>query len=130
MRRAAGSASVAARYRLPVFAEIADLLNAGGLETVAGLDRLVRELDGERGLPVLLRQYLRLNGRVLSVSRDPAFADAMDALLVVDMLDMPAAHLERCCGRDGAARIRRYWDQQMPASSGTAAFEVVSHARA
>jgi hypothetical protein len=57
-QRVAGRASVAARLRLPVLAEIDDLLSAGGVDTVAELDRLVRELEGERGLPALLRQYL------------------------------------------------------------------------
>jgi hypothetical protein len=32
----------------------------------------------------------------------------MDALIVVNLLDMPASHLERYCGREGAERIRRY----------------------
>jgi hypothetical protein len=42
----------------------------------------------------------------MAVSRDPQFADAMDALIVVDLLDLPANHLERYCGRDGAEKIR------------------------
>ncbi len=84
------------------------LVAAGGIEDVGRLDRLVRELEGGRGVPVLLRQYLRLSGRIAAFSRDRAFADAVDGLIVVDLLDMPAAHLERYCGREGADRIRRF----------------------
>ena len=73
---------------------------------VADLETLVREIEGGRGLPVLLRQYLRLNGRVLALSHDPAFGNVVDVLVVVDMLEMPASHLERYCGPEGAARIR------------------------
>jgi putative hemolysin len=103
-----GDAPVASRRAVPRFREVGELLGAGVLPALSDLDRLVRELEGGQGLPVLLRQYLRLNGRVLAVSRDPAFADAMDALVVVDLLDMPATHLERYCGREGARRIRGY----------------------
>jgi putative hemolysin len=106
--RAQMHGAVEGRHAIASYPEIDELLSSGAAETMAALESLVRELEGGRGLPVLLRQYLRLNGRVLAVSRDPQFADAMDALIVVDLLDMPASHLERYCGREGAERIRRY----------------------
>jgi len=46
---------------------------------IAGL-----EPDG-KGAPVLLRQYLRLGGRVLGFSIDPAFGNALDCLILVDL---------------------------------------------
>ncbi len=46
---------------------------------VAGL-----EPDG-KGAPVLLRQYLRLGGRVLGFSVDPDFGNALDCLILVDL---------------------------------------------
>ncbi|MHB8813641.1 MAG: lysophospholipid acyltransferase family protein [Steroidobacteraceae bacterium] len=46
---------------------------------VAGL-----EPDG-KGAPVLLRQYLRLGGRVLGFSIDPEFGNALDCLILVDL---------------------------------------------
>jgi putative hemolysin len=107
-RRAHAPCAVQGRHAVAPYPEIDELLAAGAAETLTALESLIRELEDGRGLPVLLRQYLRLNGRVLAVSRDPQFADAMDALIVVDMLDMPASHLERYCGREGAERIRRY----------------------
>jgi putative hemolysin len=86
--------------------EVIALIDSGAVTNVAELDALVRELEGGRGLPVLLRQYLRLNGRVLAQSHDPDFGNVVDALVVVDMLEMPASHLERYCGVEGVARIR------------------------
>ena len=105
----APSGQVEGRHAVAAGTEIDALLDAGAAPSLAALEQLVREIEDGRGLPVLLRQYLRLNGRVMAVSRDPAFGDAMDALLVVDLLEMPASHLERYCGRVGAERIRRYW---------------------
>jgi putative hemolysin len=128
-RAAAGDAPVAPKREVPRFAEVGELLGAG-VPTVSDLDRLVRELEDGQGLPVLLRQYLRLNGRVLAVSRDPAFSNAMDALIVVDLLDMPATHLERYCGRDGARRIRGYRGGGNPVTRPLPPLETVLQARA
>jgi len=106
--RAQVNGEVQARHEIARHPEIDELLEAGSADTFTALDAMIRELENGRGLPVLLRQYLRLNGRVLAVSRDPQFADAMDALIVVDLLEMPAGHLERYCGREGAERIRQH----------------------
>ena len=46
---------------------------------IAGL-----EPDG-KGAPVLLRQYLRLGGRVLGFNIDPEFANSLDCLILVDL---------------------------------------------
>lgn len=128
--RAAADARVAPRRPVPRLRDVDALLGDGAVPALSDLDRLVRELEGGQGLPVLLRQYWRLNGRVLAVSRDPAFSDVIDALLVVDMLEMPTAHLERYCGRDGARHIRGYWAREERAAPVVAALETPMAARA
>jgi hypothetical protein len=60
------------------------------------------EADG-KGIPVLLRQYLKLGGTVLTFNRDPDFGDAIDGLMLVDLAHTPAKTLERFMGRDEAA---------------------------
>lgn len=73
---------------------------------VAGMDELVRELEaGQRGLPVLLRQYLKLNARLLGFSVDPAFGGVLDGLVVVDLLDVDAGSLARYFGKDRARAL-------------------------
>ena len=50
------------------------------------VDRLVEEIErGQRAVPVLLRQYLRLNARLLALNVDPDFGDVVDALMLVDV---------------------------------------------
>ena len=49
--------------------------------------------EGERGVPVLLRQYLKLNASFLSFNVDPAFNDSLDGLMVVDLRRTPAKTL-------------------------------------
>jgi len=47
---------------------------------------------------VLLRQYLGLNGKLVSFNVDPAFNDALDGLIVVDLHDVPMKTLGRYMG--------------------------------
>jgi putative hemolysin len=73
------------------------------------VDEIVRELEaGQRGLPVLLRQYLKLNARLLGFSVDPSFGHVLDGLVVVDLLDVERPLLARYLGKDGAARFLSY----------------------
>ena len=58
--------------------------------------------DDGKGVPVLIRQYLKAGGRVLGFSVDPNFSDTLDALILVDLRRAPRALLERCMGRPEA----------------------------
>ena len=49
-------------------------------------------------MPVLLRQYLRLNARAIAFSVDPNFAGVLDALMAVDLLNVGPALLKRYLG--------------------------------
>lgn len=72
------------------------------------LGRLISGIEPEgQGLPVLLRQYLKLNGRVLAFSEDPGFGDALDALLVVDLRECEARVRARVLGAEGEAQFQR-----------------------
>jgi hypothetical protein len=71
--------------------------------TVEEADRRVAALEGGgHGMPVLLRQYLRLNARVLAFNVDPAFGDALDALMMVDLTEVDRRILDRYFGRSAA----------------------------
>jgi putative hemolysin len=70
---------------------------------VAEVDELVGEIESDRlGIPVLLRQYLKLNARLLGFNVDPAFGDVLDALMLVDLTQVEPAILARYMGRVGA----------------------------
>lgn len=59
------------------------------------LDRIITEVDPhEHGMPVLLKKYLLLNGRIIGFNRDPRFNDALDALLVLDLTRLPERTVE------------------------------------
>jgi putative hemolysin len=70
---------------------------------IDALDAHVRALDREgKGVPVLLRQYLRLGARVIAFNIDRDFNDALDALVVVDLPRAPVSVLRRYMGCDAA----------------------------
>ena len=77
--------------------------------TVDEADALVSKFEGDgRGMPVLLRQYLKLNARVLGFNVDAAFGDVLDALMMVDLLQVDPRILRRYFGPAGARAFLEY----------------------
>ena len=67
--------------------------------------------DDGKEIPVLIRQYLRVGGRLLGFNLDPHFSNALDALMIADVREAPAALLERCLGR---AEARAFLTRRQP----------------
>jgi len=64
------------------------------------------ECDG-KGLPVLLRQYAKIGGKLLGFNVDRKFSNVLDGLIVVDLRQTEPAVLERYMGKEDAARFRQ-----------------------
>ncbi|MBI4805714.1 MAG: lysophospholipid acyltransferase family protein [Desulfovibrio sp.] len=76
---------------------------------VEQLSELVRAVEGDqKGIPVLLRQYLKLGGKLLAFNVDREFSDALDGLIVVDLLNTERRQLERYLGKEGAEAFLEY----------------------
>ena len=72
-----------------------DLLMTGD-DTFKGLDNLIAEVDTHNmKVPVLLRQYIALNAKIISFNIDPKFADCLDGFLVLDLEKVPRDILEK-----------------------------------
>jgi putative hemolysin len=72
--------------------------------SVEEANRLVASLEADgKGMPVLLRQYLKLNARLIGFNVDPSFGDVLDALMLVDLTRVDRTLLARYLGREGAA---------------------------
>ena len=71
-----------------------------------GLSRWIssREPDG-KGVPVLVRNYLRLGGKMLGFSVDPAFGHCIDGLVLVDLAAGDRRMIRRCLGDEASARV-------------------------
>ena len=71
-----------------------------GLADLRLLSAMVSDLEPDgRSIPVLLRQYLRLNGRMVSFNVDSDFGDTLDCLVVVDLHNAPDRLITRYCGK-------------------------------
>jgi putative hemolysin len=67
---------------------------------VEDLSAVVADLEPSRtGIPVLLRQYLKLGGKLLGFNVDPEFSDALDGLILVDLTKTEPRLLERYLGK-------------------------------
>ena len=62
------------------------------------------ESDG-KGLPILLRQYAKVGGKLLGFNVDRKFSNTLDGLVVVDLRQAEPTVLDRYMGREGAARF-------------------------
>jgi len=65
------------------------------------------EIDG-KGLPILLKQYAKIGGRLLGFNLDRKFSHALDGLVMVDLRQTEASVLEKYMGREGLAAFRRH----------------------
>ena len=77
-----------------------NLLSA--LASVTLLSKVLTRMEDGKGLPVLLRQYLKMNGKLVCFNVDPAFHDTLDGLIVVNLTDVPLKTLGRYMGRKEA----------------------------
>jgi hypothetical protein len=76
---------------------------------IEDVSALISEIEREeRGVPVLLRQYLKLNATFLSFNVDPAFNDSLDGLMLVDLRRTPVKTLEKYMGAEGARQFFAY----------------------
>ena len=65
------------------------------------------ETDG-KGLPILLRQYAKIGGKMLAFNVDRKFSNVLDGLVMVDLRKTEPAVLERYMGREGATEFRQH----------------------
>lgn len=77
-----------------------------GASRTANEARDVDELDDAvGGIPVLLRQYLKLGGKLVGFNVDSAFGDVLDGMIVVDLRKTDRKLLDRYFTREGAEKI-------------------------
>jgi putative hemolysin len=75
------------------------------------------EKDG-KGLPILLKQYANVGGRLVGFNLDRKFSDVVDGLVIVDLRQTDPSVLERYMGREGYAGFRRFHQTRASVASG------------
>ena len=99
--------------------------NANTIKRLAGIAATLEDIsfsisdieeDG-KGVPVLIRQYLKAGGRLLAFNVDPRFSHTVDALILADLRTAPVAMLERYMDRSGAKSFQE-WHARHSAPTG------------
>jgi len=73
-----------------------DLLLSATDDSLKGLDSIISEIETRNmKIPVLLRQYIALNAKIICFNIDPKFADCLDGFLVLDLQQVPHEMLEK-----------------------------------
>ena len=86
-----------------------------GLSDINELSQLVACLEEDgKGVPVLLRQYLKLNAQFLGFNVDPSFSNVIDGLVIVDLTRTEPRLLKRFMGREGMIAFTRQYGLEQP----------------
>ncbi|SHJ17524.1 Putative hemolysin [Malonomonas rubra DSM 5091] len=85
------------------------------LQDMEEVSALVADLETDnKGIPVLLRHYLGLGGKLLAFNLDPDFSDVIDGLLLVDLTQTERKQLQRYMSREG---YQSYINHHQPESA-------------
>lgn len=88
------------RRRHPLTGLSKDFAQLPNLDTISAL--LSQLEPDQKGVPVLLRQYLKLGGKLLGFNLDTQFGDAIDGLIMVDLPRTDLKTLQKYMGREEA----------------------------
>jgi putative hemolysin len=98
--------------------KLASELVGTAVRDIEDLSALIADVETDRkGVPILLKQYLKLGGEIVTFNVDPKFANALDGLIVVDLRKTETRVLERYMGKEGAGAFRRHGAKAAPVES-------------
>lgn len=79
------------------------------------VEELIADIETDlKGVPILLKQYLKMGGRLLGFNVDPAFSNVLDGLILVDVTKTDPRVLERYFTKEGVRSIRAYHGLSTP----------------
>jgi len=77
------------------------------LESIEEVSARVADLEPDgKGVPILLKQYLKLNATLLEFNVDPSFGNCLDALVLLDLERTPDKMLGRYMGKEAMKKFR------------------------
>ena len=78
------------------------------LSNVKMLSKLIGRCDPGKAVPVLLRHYLSVNGKLACFNMHPNFSDSLEGLIIVDARKTDAKTLRRFLGADGSEHFMSF----------------------
>lgn len=82
---------------------------------VEKISALISEIEVDnKGIPVLLKHYLRLNGELLAFNVDKSFGNCIDGLIMVDLTQTDSKLLKSYMGLQETIAFRKYYGLSTP----------------
>ena len=76
---------------------------------VESVTAIIQDIESDRkGIPILLRQYLKLGGRILAFNVDEDFSSVVDGFIMIDLRETDPRILTRYMGEEAVAAFRRH----------------------
>jgi putative hemolysin len=76
---------------------------------LAELEDMIGDIESNGlGIPILIKQYLKLGAQFVAFNLDPDFNNAIDGLIMVDLLRTDEKILSRYMGNESACHFRTY----------------------
>lgn len=89
------------------------------LRSIEDISFLVSELEKDgKGVPILIRHYLKLNARFIHFNVDRDFSNVVDGLIIVDLDTTDPRTLQRFMGKEGLRRFQADVDQRRESLQG------------
>jgi putative hemolysin len=93
-------------YRAREASGVSQQLLQSSIRDIDDVSLLISEIEKDgKGVPILLRQYLKLDGHLICFNVDRSFSDVVDGLLMVDLRKTDARLLQKFMGADGLAEF-------------------------
>lgn len=88
------------------------------VESIDEVESLIADVETSmKGMPILLKQYLKLGGKLLGFNIDPAFHYVLDGLILVDLIETDPRILGRYMGKDPLKEYKAYWHARESATT-------------
>lgn len=80
-----------------------------GFDTIDYIDKLVLDIERrDLSVPILLKKYLALGGKIIGFNIDPDFNDSIDALMLLDLNLIPESKIEMLSKELEIDAVRRF----------------------
>ncbi|MCI0529211.1 MAG: GNAT family N-acetyltransferase, partial [Nitrospira sp.] len=84
------------------------------VKDIEEISALISDIEADqKGIPILLKQYLKLGGKLLGFNIDPHFNNSLDGLILVNLTQTNPKVLEQYMGKDGAGAFLGYHQKRL-----------------
>lgn len=78
-------------------------------DNVESVTTIIQDIESDRkGIPILLRQYLKLGGRILAFNVDEDFSSVVDGFIMIDLRKTDTKTLGRYMGEEATAAFKKF----------------------